>query len=76
MLNASEIRYKEDEETVSFKFRDTLLIGVGKLCLKFTGVLNNKMKGFYRSKYTSLNGEEKYAAVTQFQVFCFSSKTI
>lgn len=76
MLNASEIRYKEDAETVSFKFPDTLSIGVAKLYLEFTGVLNNKMKGFYTSKYTSLNGEERYAAVTQFQVCCFSSETI
>lgn len=76
MLNASEIRYKEDAETVSFKFPDTLSIGVAKLYLEFTGVLNNKMKGFYRSKYTSLNGEERYAAVTQFQVCYFSSETI
>lgn len=70
MLNASEICYKEDAETVCFKFAVTLPVGVAKLWLEFTGFLNNKMKGFYRSKYTSLNGEERYAAVTQFAVCC------
>lgn len=70
-MKASEIRYKEDAETVTFKFPSTLSVGVAKLSLEFTGVLNDKMKGFYRSKYTSLTGEERYAAVTQFEVGCF-----
>ncbi|GFR58996.1 puromycin-sensitive aminopeptidase [Elysia marginata] len=38
----------------------------GTLNIKFTGELNDKMKGFYRSKYT-LNDQEKYLAVTQFE---------
>lgn len=37
--------------------------------MKFVGELNDKMKGFYRSKYKDLNGEEKHCAVTQFEVF-------
>lgn len=69
-MNASEIRYKEDAEAVTLKFPSTLSVGVGKLFLEFTGVLNDKMKGFYRSKYMSLAGEERYAAVTQFEVGC------
>jgi len=36
--------------------------------MSFVGELNNKMKGFYRSKYT-INGEERYGAVTQFEVY-------
>jgi len=32
----------------------------------FVGELNDKMRGFYRSKYTE-QGEERYAAVTQFE---------
>lgn len=34
----------------------------------FTGELNDRMKGFYRSKYTGPDGEDRYAAVTQFEV--------
>lgn len=34
----------------------------------FVGELNDKMKGFYRSKYTAPTGEVRYAAVTQFEV--------
>jgi len=35
--------------------------------MSFVGELNDKMKGFYRSKYT-VNDEERYGAVTQFEV--------
>lgn len=34
----------------------------------FTGVLNDKMKGFYRSKYKGADGQERFGAVTQFEV--------
>ena len=43
-------------------------MGNGQLLLDFTGELNDKMKGFYRSKYTGQNGQEQYCAVTQFEV--------
>lgn len=42
--------------------------GSGTLKIDFVGELNDKMKGFYRSKYTSPAGEVRYAAVTQFEV--------
>lgn len=38
------------------------------LKIDFVGELNDKMKGFYRSKYTTPTGEIRYAAVTQFEV--------
>lgn len=38
------------------------------LKIDFVGELNDKMKGFYRSKYTTSSGEIRYAAVTQFEV--------
>lgn len=49
-------------------FDSHLPLGKGELAMEFTGELNDQMKGFYRSKYTSSDGEEKYAAVTQFEV--------
>ncbi len=42
--------------------------GQGKLSLSFTGELNDKMRGFYRSKYKSPEGDERVGAVTQFEV--------
>ncbi|XP_023932531.1 puromycin-sensitive aminopeptidase, partial [Lingula anatina] len=42
-------------------------VGPGKLHFSFTGILNDKMRGFYRSKYTHPNGETRHGAVTQFE---------
>ncbi|XP_053201788.1 puromycin-sensitive aminopeptidase-like [Panonychus citri] len=54
-------------EKALIKFGDNLKTGDGVLSLLFTGILNDKMKGFYRTKYTAPNGEERYAATTQFE---------
>jgi puromycin-sensitive aminopeptidase len=33
----------------------------------FTGELNDKLRGFYRSQYTDANGDTRYLAATQFE---------
>lgn len=38
-----------------------------KLSMDFVGDLNDKLVGFYRSKYTSPEGEERYIATTQME---------
>ncbi len=42
------------------------IAGMVNLKIDYMGELNDRMAGFYKSKYTS-EGTEKYAAVTQFQ---------
>jgi len=59
----AKITYDEKTETATFTFPKNLEKGKGELKLKFTGILNDKMRGFYRSKY----GEDKHLAVTQFE---------
>ncbi|XP_050738577.1 puromycin-sensitive aminopeptidase-like isoform X2 [Eriocheir sinensis] len=54
-------------EMAILTFEETLPIGTAKLSVAFDGELNDKMKGMYRSKYTSVSGEERYSAVTQFE---------
>ncbi|OAY26889.1 aminopeptidase M1 isoform X1 [Manihot esculenta] len=56
----------EADEILVLEFADTLPIGVGVLAIDFEGVLNDKMKGFYRSTYEH-QGEKKNMAVTQFE---------
>lgn len=63
-----DIVFDKEQETVIFNFPNTLPRGPAQLYLKFTGELNDKMKGFYRSKYTTQAGEEKHMGVTQFEV--------
>lgn len=67
-VKSSEITYDADNEMVTFKFTNTLPVGPAQLELTFTGELNDKMKGFYRSKYTLPSGKETHIAVTQFEV--------
>ncbi|XP_078311638.1 puromycin-sensitive aminopeptidase-like [Crassostrea virginica] len=64
---AAEVKFEPDNATVVLSFPSSLQPGSGQLSIDFTGQLNDKMKGFYRSKYFSPTGEEKYGAVTQFE---------
>ncbi|KAJ4959351.1 hypothetical protein NE237_026462 [Protea cynaroides] len=56
---------KEDEILV-LVFADVLPLGEGSLGVKFSGVLNDYLLGFYRSTFV-LEGEKKNMAVTQFE---------
>ncbi|KAK3768872.1 hypothetical protein RRG08_021880 [Elysia crispata] len=62
----ANINYCPNEEELVLDFSSQLQCGKGTLSLKFTGELNDKMKGFYRSKYF-IGDQEKFAAVTQFE---------
>ncbi|XP_058458878.1 puromycin-sensitive aminopeptidase isoform X1 [Malaya genurostris] len=67
VLVASETQFCGDQETVCFIFPSEIPAGSATLDVEFTGELNDKMKGFYRSKYFSPSGEERFAGVTQFE---------
>ena len=70
---AATVTYDKDAETVCLEFGSELAIGELTLSLVYTGCLNDQMRGFYRSKYT-VEGEERYAAVTQFEVRYFHTR--
>ena len=65
--SVDDIVLSKDEETMTVRAASPLqeLLEVDLFC-KFTGELNDMMRGFYRSKYTE-KGEERYGAVTQFE---------
>nr|MCS5669465.1 M1 family metallopeptidase [Dehalococcoidia bacterium] len=48
-------------------FGETIQPGDARLEMVFTGELNDKLIGFYRSEYTSQDGETRYLATTQFE---------
>uniref|UniRef100_A0A3B5LVZ0 Aminopeptidase n=1 Tax=Xiphophorus couchianus TaxID=32473 RepID=A0A3B5LVZ0_9TELE len=66
-INATGFNYQNEDEKVTLSFPSSLQKGSGTLKIEFVGELNDKMKGFYRSKYTTAAGETRYAAVTQFE---------
>ncbi|CAG2116436.1 unnamed protein product, partial [Medioppia subpectinata] len=66
-LTSVRIESSAETETTCIDFAETLPLGSGELKLEFTGFINDKLKGFYRSKYTAADGQQdRYAAVTQF----------
>ena len=65
-IKSETISYDEKAETVTIKFDKTISKGQRKLKMAFTGILNDKMRGFYRSKY-HIEGVEHHMAVTQFE---------
>ncbi len=61
----SKITYDEKNETVTLFFKNKVK-GKSEISLVFKGIINENLRGFYRSKYI-LDGEEKYLATTQFE---------
>ncbi|XVE97719.1 hypothetical protein REPUB_Repub03eG0042900 [Reevesia pubescens] len=66
VFEASKVGMVEADEILVLDFAETLPKGMGVLAIGFNGVLNDKMKGFYRSTY-ELEGKKKNMAVTQFE---------
>lgn len=65
-LKSAKITYDEKSETTTISFDKIIVKGDAKLKLIFTGILNDKMHGFYRSKYKH-QGKDQHMAVTQFE---------
>ena len=62
---ATNIKYDEDKETATFIFNNKIS-GKVKINIIFEGVINESLRGFYKSKY-ELNGITKHIATTQFE---------
>ena len=65
-VKPAQIKYDKKAETATFIFKRALKPGQGRLALSFAGVLQDNMRGFYRSRYTH-QGKEKHMATTQFE---------
>lgn len=66
-MTSSNVKLDDQNELATITFPQALTLGSGKLAISYTGILNDKLKGFYRSKYVHPSGEERYAATTQFE---------
>lgn len=62
----AKISYNNKNETATFTFSKIIGKGKIKLVLVFKGILNDKMRGFYRSQY-QINGKTHHMATTQFE---------
>lgn len=66
-IDSIDTAYFNELEIVTFLFKKKIPAQDVVLEMEFVGELNDKMKGFYRSKYFATDSEERYAAVTQFE---------
>jgi puromycin-sensitive aminopeptidase len=62
----AKISYNEKAETATFTFPKELPKGKHKLTIVFKGILNDKMRGFYKSSYEH-EGKTRHMATTQFE---------
>lgn len=65
-LFKAKVSYNKRQESATFTFQEKLPIGVVELYVRFSGVLNDQMRGFYRSMY-EVGGKKVCIATTQFE---------
>ncbi|MGA2473713.1 MAG: M1 family metallopeptidase, partial [Acidimicrobiales bacterium] len=61
------VTFDDDLEQVVFRPSSELPPGPCTISCRFTGTLNDKLRGFYRSTYTGPDGETQTIATTQFE---------
>ncbi len=66
-LTPSEIALDEEEERATLTFAAPLASGPATLHLSFTGILNDKLRGFYRSTFVDESGTERVIATSQME---------
>lgn len=57
----------DQAETMSVRLARALPVGRARIHCAYQGVLNDRMRGFYRSAYTTPDGQARFAAATQFE---------
>ena len=61
------VSFDEKNERAVFHFPQAISPGSYTLQISFAGILNDKLRGFYRSTYKDANGQDKILASTQFE---------
>ncbi|KAK3914792.1 Puromycin-sensitive aminopeptidase [Frankliniella fusca] len=54
-------------ESITLDVLGGLNVGLCTLSVKFKGVLDDNLRGFYQARYVSVDGEERVCAITQFE---------
>jgi puromycin-sensitive aminopeptidase len=66
-IRTGKVSLDEESDLATIEFAETLAAGSWKLSLRFTGIHNDKLKGFYRSSWTGKDGEKHAIVTTQFE---------
>ena len=63
----AEVEYDEGLQRATLRVPEALSTGRWELRCRFTGILNDQLRGFYRSTFDDENGNEQVIATTQFE---------
>lgn len=66
-IEASNLSFDSENERVTIEFSENLTSGTASINCHFDGILNDKLRGFYRSTYSDQDGNEHTIATTQFE---------
>ena len=66
-VQSASVTFDSENEQARFSFAAEIALGTGELSIEFTGILNDKLHGFYRSTYKGADGKDKALASTQFE---------
>jgi puromycin-sensitive aminopeptidase len=61
------VEHDDELERLTVALPSAAAAGAATLTLKYSGVLNDKLRGFYRSTFTDSSGETRVIATTQFE---------
>lgn len=63
----ARVTLDRESERVNFSFDRQIPLGLSSLSCRFTGVLNDQLRGFYRSTFTDAEGHSRTIATTQME---------
>ncbi|MCU1501189.1 MAG: putative Peptidase rane alanine aminopeptidase, partial [Ilumatobacteraceae bacterium] len=66
-VDGTPAAFRLDEETERLVIEAPLGVGTSMIAIEFTGILNDKLRGWYRSTYRDADGVERVIATTQMQ---------
>ena len=61
------VEVDDERERIALRLAAPLEPGPARVSVDFTGILNDQLRGFYRSTYTDDDGHERVLATTQFE---------
>jgi puromycin-sensitive aminopeptidase len=66
-LKPKKTSLDKEADRLNLTFSEDLPPGKLVVSLRFSGTLNNQLRGFYRSQFTNPEGEDRFMATTQFE---------
>ncbi|MDE0710180.1 MAG: M1 family metallopeptidase, partial [bacterium] len=63
----AEVEYDEERQRATLRVSEPLSAGRWEFRCRFTGILNDQLRGFYRSTFDDEDGNEQVIATTQFE---------